>query len=38
MLAPIFNSNPIEYSVICLGNAVGMEEANLRINDWLGNK
>lgn len=38
MLAPIFNSNPIEYGVTCLGNAVGMEEANLRINDWLGIK
>lgn len=38
MLAPILSSNPIEYSVTYLGNAVNMEEADLRINDWLGNK
>ena len=38
MMNPILNNNRIEYSVMCLGRAVDLEEANLRINDWLGNK
>ena len=38
MMNPIVNNNHIEYSIICLGQAVDLEEADLRINDWLGNK
>lgn len=38
MMNPILNNNRIEYSIMCLGRAVDLEEANLRINDWLGNK
>lgn len=39
MMNPIVNNNNhIEYSVMCLGRAVDLEEADLRINDWLGNK
>ena len=38
MMNPIVNNNRIEYSVMCLGRAVDLEEADLRINDWLGNK
>ena len=38
MMNPILNNNRIEYSIMCLGRAVDLEEADLRINDWLGNK
>ena len=38
MMSPIVNNNHIKYNIMCLGRAVDLEEADLRINDWLGNK